>query len=253
MTDTEPTTERGRAAGVWPAIHTQRAALAADLEELTDEQWATPSLCAGLTVREVLAHLTAGASLNTVRWLAGVIRCRFDFDKQVAVRLAEQLGADPAETLARFRHIVPSTTKPPLPAIAMLGETLVHGEDIRRPLGIRHAHPIDVITRVAEYYQGSDMVVVAKKLRRGAATRRQRRHVHDRLGTRGVRPHPGPGDGHDRTRGLLRRPGRRRGGHPARALREGLSPGHRAAAARDHPGGDEMTTTPDIRTGKDTT
>ncbi len=119
-------------------------------------------MCAGLTVREVLAHLTAGASLNAVSWLAGVIRCRFDFDKQVAMRLAEQLGATPADTLERFRHIVPSRTKPPLPAIAMLGETIVHGEDIRRPLGIRRDHPIEVVTQVAEYYRGSDLVVVAK-------------------------------------------------------------------------------------------
>ncbi|MFI1758451.1 maleylpyruvate isomerase family mycothiol-dependent enzyme [Streptomyces sp. NPDC020571] len=163
MTDPELTADRGRAADLWLSIRTERAALAADLADLTDEQWATPSLCTGLTVREVLAHLTAGASLNTVRWLVGVIRCRFDFDKQVAVRLAEQLGADPAETLARFRRVVPSTTKPPLPAIAMLGETLVHGEDIRSPLGVRRDYPIDVVTRVAEYYQGSDMVVVARK------------------------------------------------------------------------------------------
>ncbi|CAM5336219.1 Maleylpyruvate isomerase family mycothiol-dependent enzyme OS=Streptomyces tendae OX=1932 GN=GUR47_30725 PE=4 SV=1 [Streptomyces tendae] len=163
MTDPELTAERRRQAGVWPLIRTERAALASDLADLTDEQWATPSLCAGLTVREVLAHLTAGASLNTVRWLAGVIRCRFDFDKQVAVRLAEQLGTDPAETLARFRGVVPSTTKPALPVVAVLGETLVHGEDIRRPLGIRHDYPVDVVTRVAEYYQGSDLVVVARK------------------------------------------------------------------------------------------
>jgi uncharacterized protein (TIGR03083 family) len=162
MTDPKPTASRSRGTGLWPLIHTERAALAADLEGLSDERWATPSLCAGLSVREVLAHLTAGASLDTVRWLAGVIRCRFDFDKQVAVRLAEQLGASPAETLGRFRRVVPSTVKPPLPVIAMLGETLVHGEDIRRPLGIRRDHPVDVLTRVAEYYAGSDLVVVAK-------------------------------------------------------------------------------------------
>lgn len=100
---------------LWALIHQERAALAADLDATTTAQWATPSLCAGLSVREVLAHLTAGASLNAVRWLAGVIRCRFDFDKQVAVRLAEQLGASPAETLERFRGIVTSTTKPPCP------------------------------------------------------------------------------------------------------------------------------------------
>ncbi|MFJ8692004.1 maleylpyruvate isomerase family mycothiol-dependent enzyme [Streptomyces roseolilacinus] len=162
MTDPKPTVDSSRGSGPWPSIRTERAALAAELEDLTDEQWATPSLCTGLTVREVLAHLTAGASLNTVRWLAGVIRCRFDFDKQVAVRLAEQVGATPAETLERFRRIIPSTPKPALPVIAVLGETLVHGEDIRRPLGIRRDYPIDVVTQVAQYYQGSDLVVVAK-------------------------------------------------------------------------------------------
>ncbi|GAA5214569.1 maleylpyruvate isomerase family mycothiol-dependent enzyme [Streptomyces thinghirensis] len=162
MTDPAVTAPRGRGAGAWPLIHAERAALAADLGDMADERWETPSLCAGLTVREVLAHLTAGASLNTVRWMAGVIRCRFDFDKQVAMRLAEQLGATPAETLERFRRVVPSTTKPPLPALAMLGETVVHGEDIRRPLGIRRDHPVEVVTRVAEYYRGSDLVVLAK-------------------------------------------------------------------------------------------
>lgn len=149
-------------AGIWPLVHAERSALAADLAGLTDEQWATPSLCTSLTVREVLAHLTATTSLNPVRWLAGVIRCRFDFDKQVAMRLAEQLGATGAETLARFRSVVTSTIKPPVPAVAVLGEAIVHGEDIRRRLGIRREYPVQMVTRVAEYYQGSDLVVLAK-------------------------------------------------------------------------------------------
>jgi uncharacterized protein (TIGR03083 family) len=162
MKQPEPATRRPAAAGTWPLIHAERAALAADLAGCTDREWATPSLCEGLTVREVLAHLTAGASLNAVRWMAGVIRCRFDFDRQVAMRLAEQLGDTPADTLARFRRVVTSTTKPPLPAVAMLGETIVHGEDIRRPLGIHRDHPITTLTTVADYYRGSDMVVLAK-------------------------------------------------------------------------------------------
>ncbi|TDD28403.1 maleylpyruvate isomerase family mycothiol-dependent enzyme [Nonomuraea terrae] len=153
----------GQRSATWSLVHEERAALADDLASLSDVGWATPSLCAGLSVREVLAHLTAGASLGPVRWLAGVIRCRFDFDRQVAVRLGEQLGASPADALARFRRVVSSTTKPPLPVIAMLGETIVHGEDIRRPLGIRRAYPIETLTQVAGYYQGSDLVVVAGK------------------------------------------------------------------------------------------
>ncbi|WP_433428736.1 maleylpyruvate isomerase family mycothiol-dependent enzyme [Nonomuraea sp. CA-141351] len=162
---TDPT--RHRDAGLWSLIHAERAALAADLADLTDEQWATPSLCTGLTVREVLAHLTSGASLKPLRWLAGVIRCRFDFDEQVAMRLAEQLGAGPAETLDRFRGVIAGTTKPPLPTVAMLGETIVHGEDIRRPLGIRRDYPTETLTLLADYYRRSDLVVLAKGRIRG--------------------------------------------------------------------------------------
>ncbi|MDT6985421.1 maleylpyruvate isomerase family mycothiol-dependent enzyme [Streptomyces lusitanus] len=147
---------------VWSMIRAERAALADDLAGLDAGRWDTPSLCDGLTVREVLAHLTAGARLNAVRWLAGVVRCRFDFDKQVAMRLAEQLGTGPADTLDRFRRTVSSTTKPPLPALAKLGETVVHGEDIRRPLGIRRAYPVETVTAVADHYRGTDLVVVAK-------------------------------------------------------------------------------------------
>ncbi|CAL9363769.1 hypothetical protein SUDANB121_00729 [Nocardiopsis dassonvillei] len=154
-----PPPSRGRE--LWALVHAERAALADDLAGLSEEEWATPSLCGGLTVREVLAHLTAGASLNALRWFAGVLRCRFDFDAQVAMRLAEQMGDSGADTLARFRAVVTSEVSPPLPVIAMLGEAVVHGEDIRRPLGISGGRPVAVLTRVAEYYRGTDQVVVA--------------------------------------------------------------------------------------------
>jgi uncharacterized protein (TIGR03083 family) len=162
MTEKQARASIDRGSDAWSRIHVERAALAADLAGLTDQQFATSSLCTGLTVREVLAHLTAGASLNSWQWLAGVIRCRFDFDKQVTMRLNEQLGATAAETLERFRGIVMSRTKPPLPTVAMLGETVVHGEDIRHPLGIRRTYPIETLTQLARHYQGSDQVVVAK-------------------------------------------------------------------------------------------
>nr|WP_232327002.1 maleylpyruvate isomerase family mycothiol-dependent enzyme [Herbidospora yilanensis] len=146
----------------WPLVHAERAALAGHLAALDDAQWATPSLCAGLTVREVLAHLTAGASLGPLRWMAGVLRKRFDFDAMVSYRLAQQLGASPQETLDRFRRVVTSTVKAPIPVEAVLGEAIVHGADIRRPLGIGHDSPMATLTLVAGYYAGSDMVVEAR-------------------------------------------------------------------------------------------
>jgi uncharacterized protein (TIGR03083 family) len=83
------------------------------------------------------------------------------------MRLAEHMGANPAETLARFRRVITSTTKPPLPVVAMLGETIVHGEDIRRPLGIKRDYPVTTLTTVADYYQDSDMPVLTRRRARG--------------------------------------------------------------------------------------
>lgn len=144
---------------LWPLIFAERAALAEDLAALADERWDTPSLCAGLTVREVLAHLTAGASDNPLVWFAGVLRHSFDFDANVAQRLAKRLGDRPADTLEQFRAVRTSRTKAPIPVGAVLGEIVVHGEDIRRPLGIVRAHPAEVLERVARFYAGSDLML----------------------------------------------------------------------------------------------
>jgi hypothetical protein len=49
----------------------------------------------------------------------------------------------------------------------MLGETIVHGTDIRRPLGLHHDHPIGTLTLLAEYYRSTDQVVVARSRIKG--------------------------------------------------------------------------------------
>ena len=55
---------------VWAAAAAERAALADDLATLTDEQWRQPSLCGAWRVEEVVAHLTAAASIGPLRWMA---------------------------------------------------------------------------------------------------------------------------------------------------------------------------------------
>ena len=147
----------------WQAVAEERAALVADLEELGLGAWRTPSLCAGLGVEEVVAHLTAGASSGPVRWLAGLARCRFDVDRMVDMRLREQLGSTPGETLERFRGVVDSRTAPSGHVDAWLGEIVVHGEDVRRPLGIDHAYAPAALERVARFYVTRNFTVPSRK------------------------------------------------------------------------------------------
>jgi uncharacterized protein (TIGR03083 family) len=162
MTKPAPTTDQHRASSLWPLVHAERAALVEDLAALDDAQWAHPSLCEGWVIEDVVAHLTAAASIGPVRWFASVLGARFDFDLHNDRRLAEYRGATPAETLERFRHIVTSNTSAPGPTAASLGEVVVHGQDIRRPLGLVRMPPVGTVTEVARFYARRNFAVASR-------------------------------------------------------------------------------------------
>src|SRR3954469_11434517 len=148
---------------VWPAVHAERKALAAQLEGLRDEQWESASLCAGWSVRDVVAHMTATAKTSPPQFFGKLIGSGFSFTKLQAKDIAIQKGSSPADALSRFRSEISSTTAPPGPKVTWLGETIVHAEDIRRPLGLSHDYPTDAAIAVADSYKGSNLLIGAKK------------------------------------------------------------------------------------------
>lgn len=147
---------------LWSLVHAERAALADDLAGLTPEQWATPSLCGRWTVEEVVAHLTAAASIGRWRWLRSMIGARFDDGVHNDRRLAEHRGATPAGTLERFRAVGASTTGPTGDTGAWLGEIVVHGQDIRRPLGLGRTPSVGTATEVARFFAAKDFTVSSR-------------------------------------------------------------------------------------------
>ncbi len=156
------TTPTAPKAELWAAAHAERAALADDLADLAAEQWGSASLCAGWSVEDVVAHLTAGASVGRLRWLASVTAARMDFDLHNQRRLHDHRGATPAETLNRFRAVITSTTAASGHTPAWLGEVIVHAQDVRRPLGIAHDPPVAAVTQVARFYASRDFTVPSR-------------------------------------------------------------------------------------------
>ena len=156
---------------IWPTVHGERKALAADLRGLRDEDWATPSLCGDWTVRDVLAHMTSAGSLTPPAFFAGLVASGFSFDKLQEKGVAARRGATPADTLAGFEAVVTSVKHPPGPPTTWLGEVIVHSEDIRRPLGISRAYPTDAVVEVAGFYQGSNLLIGSKRRIEGLALR----------------------------------------------------------------------------------
>jgi uncharacterized protein (TIGR03083 family) len=154
---------------VWTTIAAERGALANDLADLTPTQWDTPSLCAGWTVRDIVAHLSATASLNPATFFAGMAKARFNFAKFANGQIAKQFGANPAATLTKFRRLQNSTSAPPGPKTSWLGEVVIHGADIRRPLGIPHTYKVGAVRQVIDFYKGSNMLIGSKNRVAGLA------------------------------------------------------------------------------------
>ena len=90
---------------VWAAVHEERRALIADLEDLPDDVWQAPSLCPGWSIHDVLAHLVDTALTTRLGFLRGMVRARFDFDRSNADGVRKHRGSSPAETLAAFRSM----------------------------------------------------------------------------------------------------------------------------------------------------
>jgi uncharacterized protein (TIGR03083 family) len=148
---------------IWPVVHAERRALAADLADLAPERWQTPSLCSGWSVHDVLAHLVATAKETPPAFLAGMVASGFRISRLTEKRIAEERSGGPAATLAAFRVVETATSAPPGPKLSWLGEALVHAEDIRRPLGIRHDYPLAAVTAVTAFYAGSNVLIGGKR------------------------------------------------------------------------------------------
>ena len=150
-------------AETWKYIHAERGDLAATLEGLSDEQWREPSWCTGWTVHETVGHVVAAAEQTFPNFYKEFIAAGFRFDV-FAQRGAEQMAkVPPAELVRRLRERTTTTNHPPAPVMAMLGEIVVHGDDIRRPLGLEHHSPEGALVAVADSWKNSNLLIGAKR------------------------------------------------------------------------------------------
>jgi uncharacterized protein (TIGR03083 family) len=159
-------TEQGgdiMAVDVWPAIFAERKALAADLDGISAQEWDTTSLCTQWTVRDVLAHMTATSRLSGASFLPKLIGSGFSLTRMQGKDIARERGSSPDDTLRNFKSTMESKGRPPGPLNTMLGETIIHSQDIRRSLGITHQYPVDVLVEVANFFKTSNLIIGTKR------------------------------------------------------------------------------------------
>ncbi len=134
----------------WLAVEigAARAALCETLASVRPEQWEMPSLCYGWSVRDVVGHLLHqyGMYRNPLRPLE-VIRYGGRIHRFLAeAGRREAAGRDFPELVAALRSANYERTRTwrihPWPQLA-LGEFVIHGQDIRRPLGLEDPSTTD--------------------------------------------------------------------------------------------------------------
>jgi uncharacterized protein (TIGR03083 family) len=108
-------------------------------------------LCPGWDVHDVVAHLVDSAKTTRLGFARRLVAARFDFDRDNAVGVARERRATPADTLAEFDSIVTETKTPPAALATRLVEAVVHGEDVRRPLGLHREYPVRHVLPALRY------------------------------------------------------------------------------------------------------
>jgi len=148
---------------IWKCIHSERADMAETWGVLSPDQWGVPSWCEGWSVQATAGHVLAAAEQTPANFYKEMISAGFRFNV-FADRAARRLATiGPDELVRRLYARTLTTNHPPAPVMAMLGEIVVHGEDIRRPLGLEHRSPEVALVALADSWKNTNLLIGAKR------------------------------------------------------------------------------------------
>src|SRR3954454_3487789 len=131
----------------WRLVRRERLSLARMLDQVSDEQWTTPSLCSEWSVHHVLAHLVMTPAGEPHVWAMTQALWRahghlWEAGRDIAVSYASR---SPQELVASLRETADARTKPVFALSQnILLDVVVHGQDIAVPLGLHRPVPDDV-------------------------------------------------------------------------------------------------------------
>ena len=147
----------------WKLVYAERERLADLFATFDDDQWATMSLCRGWSVQMCAAHIMTSGEQTSLRFIRQLVANGFRFNVMID-KTAIKLGRlDTAEIIERIRARTATTNKAPAPVVAMLGEAVVHGLDIRTPLNL--VDDIDPVAKIAclNNFIGSNFPIPARR------------------------------------------------------------------------------------------
>ncbi|MGV0806659.1 maleylpyruvate isomerase family mycothiol-dependent enzyme [Mycolicibacterium setense] len=136
------------------------------LDTLSPQQWQAPTLCAGWTVRDVVAHTIAYLGQTRLGLTAAMLAAHGQVDRinEDARRSRAGLGPDQLRALMRA-GIDPSGAGALYGCRVALIECLIHQQDIRRPLGLPRTVDHHALVASLTYARVSPVIGGARRTR----------------------------------------------------------------------------------------
>ncbi len=91
------------------------------------------------------------ARTGRLSFVRDLLTARMDFDRSNENGIAREKRQDPQDTIHALREAAGLTRTPPASLATRLVEAIVHGEDIRRPLGIAGSYPEPAVIQALNY------------------------------------------------------------------------------------------------------
>ncbi|OBI17288.1 MULTISPECIES: maleylpyruvate isomerase family mycothiol-dependent enzyme [unclassified Mycobacterium] len=142
----------------------ERADLADFLATLTPQQWDAPSLCAGWTVKDVVAHMISYEELGALGLLERFAKGRIVRANQVGVDEFAHLSAQQLLDYLRT-HLQPRGLTAGFGGMIALVDGTIHHQDIRRALGRPRTVPADRLERVLALVPGNPRLGAGRRIR----------------------------------------------------------------------------------------
>ena len=133
-------------------VRTERLALIDTLGTLLPEQWATPSLCSQWRVVDVAAHLAWAPVVGPLEGASAMARAGFSMNRMIARSAIGWSSRGRDAILQQLKENLATDAKPlGMPVVAALADAVVHGLDVRRPLGLDRPVPAAALGPIADF------------------------------------------------------------------------------------------------------
>ena len=114
------------------------------LSGLSPEQWRAASLCAGWSVKDVVAHMLSYEELGVRQLAERFLRGRLSVDRINDIGLREYATRTPEQLIELLdEHLDPAGLTAGMGGAIALTDGMIHQQDIRRPLGLPRTIPAE--------------------------------------------------------------------------------------------------------------